>query len=163
MNGQVSPHAEPGHEVHHAPRVAHGFLPGEEAEDGVEGARGKGAVGVTRHGLDDAEGVVDASEMAEARDEGIERALAREAWVEAREGSDDVVDGGGVGGGEEFEGAPGVEAAVLDALVEEVAERVEVARDAGGGDLIVVVGGGGVVGEGIGGGGGGLGGEVAEG
>lgn len=64
---------------------------------------------------------------------------------------DEVVDygGGEVGVFEEVEGNLGVEEAVLYALVEDVAERVEVARVAGGEGKLVVVGGGGVVGEGF--------------
>lgn len=51
--------------------------------------------------------------------------------------------------GDEGEGSFGVVETVLDALVEDVAERVEVAGGAGGGDEVVVVGGGGIVREGL--------------
>ena len=143
--------------------MVQGFLAREEVEDGVEGACA-GAV-ATSHYFDHAQRVFDALELAEARNEGIEGALARDAGVEGGEGSNDVVQEGRGESGvrDEGEGALGVEAAVLDALVEDVAERLEVAGAAGGSGEFVVVGGGGIVWEGLGGGGGGGGGESTEG
>jgi len=69
------------------------------------------------------------------------------AGVETGEGLDEVVEyGEGSGGvGDEIEGFGGAKAEVFDALVEQVAESVEVSLAAGGFDEVVVVGDGGLL------------------
>lgn len=97
------------------------------------------------HRLDHAQRPVYLIQLAKTRDERIVRALPSETLVEASECfCCELVEQYGKGGhvivGDELEGVGGVEATVLHALVEEVAERVKVSVTAGGDDEVVVIG-----------------------
>ena len=105
----------------------------------------------TRHGFHYEQWIVNPVNLTEARDEGVKRALACDPSVEARKSLNEIVKDweGIVGVGNEVEGFPGVEAAVAEALVEEVTEHVEVTGTASIIDELVVVSGGGMVREGL--------------
>lgn len=82
MRRHVERDPEPGHVIDHAPRVVEGFFfPGEAFEDWVEGARGGGADVVPRQRIYHAKRLIRATELAEARDEGVEGAAARGTLV----------------------------------------------------------------------------------
>lgn len=132
--------------------MVEGLLPCEEAEDGVESARGWYTDPTTRQCLDHSKRLLRASDLAEARDQQVERVAAGDTSIEMGDGFYELIDDGGraIRVSYETEGMFAVFEAVLDALVEDVSESTVVAGAEGVGGEVIVVCNGGIVGEGFG-------------